>query len=69
METVTRTVRFKKQDLERIEKFLAENPIFDFSNLVRISIDTFIRQPKVSLKPFSEGQEHRVHSEKEAKNV
>ena len=59
METVTRTVRFKRSDLERIERFLEENPIFDFSSLVRLSVESFMKQPKVLLKPVSEKATNR----------
>jgi len=49
LESVTRTVRFKKQELKTIEQFLVENPIFDFSTLVRTALSSFIENPQINL--------------------
>jgi hypothetical protein len=54
LETVTRTVRFKKTELERIERFLEYNPLFDFSTLVRHSVEHFMLNPSVAVKPLTE---------------
>lgn len=59
VETVTRTVRFKKDEIERIDRFLADNSLFDFSSLVRHAVEGFIRQPKVSLKPLTDSPDKR----------
>jgi hypothetical protein len=50
METVSRTVRFKKEEADLIDRFLAENPIFDFSTLSRVALLRFIKDPKLELR-------------------
>jgi hypothetical protein len=61
METTTRTVRFKKSELERIERFLKVNPLFDFSSLVRHAVEQFMLNPSVSIKalPKEKNSENR----------
>ncbi len=50
METVSRTVRFKKEELKLIEQFLEQNPFFDFSTLTRVAITEFIKRPSLQIK-------------------
>lgn len=49
----SRTVRFKKKELKEIEEFLRLNPMFDFSSLARMAIQSFVRDPKVRIKAVS----------------
>jgi hypothetical protein len=51
MESASRTVRFKGEELKLIEEFLESNPFFDFSTLTRTSIIHFIRNPELIVKP------------------
>ena len=46
----TRTVRFGKAELKRIEKFLGQNPFLDFSTLTRLAINLFIENPTIEIK-------------------
>lgn len=48
--STSRTIRFKKDDLRDIEEFLVQNPVFDFSTLVRISIRKFIEKPELVVR-------------------
>ena len=48
--TQTRTIRFKATDLRDIERFLEQNPIFDFSSLARLAIRRFIENPSVEVR-------------------
>lgn len=50
MKTV-RTIRFSKEELDRVEEFLDQNPVFDFSRLVRLSVDRFLENPSLKLRP------------------
>lgn len=52
MSKSVRTVRFDKKDLSRIEEFLTQNPFLDFSTLARLSINNFIENPSVQIKPI-----------------
>lgn len=49
MKTV-RTIRFSKEELERIDEFLKQNPVFDFSRLVRHAIDQFLENPIMKIR-------------------
>lgn len=51
--SVSRTVRFKSEELLEIEEFLSLNPMFDFSSLTRVAISRFIRDPQLTLKPLA----------------
>jgi site-specific recombinase XerD len=46
----TRTIRFAEKDLNDIEKFLSQNPIFDFSSLARLAIRKFIESPDIKVR-------------------
>ena len=46
----TRTIRFSDKDLKDIQKFLDQNPMFDFSSLARISIRKFIENPDIKIR-------------------
>jgi hypothetical protein len=48
-EKTIKTVRFNKQDIKDIETFLKKNPLIDFSTLVRISVQNFIKNPNFKL--------------------
>ena len=52
-----RTVRFDKKDLQKIEEFLKQNSFLDFSSLARISINNFIENPTVQIKPLNNSQQ------------
>jgi hypothetical protein len=49
MENLSRTIRFKKDELDLIEKFLAKNPFFDFSSLTRIAVVEFVKNPPIQI--------------------
>lgn len=51
IDTVSRTIRFKSEEIELITEFLEKNPIFDFSSLTRIAIRKFIENPKMEITP------------------
>ena len=46
----TKTVRFKKEEAELVERFLKHNPFFDYSSLCRTAVIQFIQNPKLPLK-------------------
>ena len=48
-----RTVRFDKHDLLKIDEFLKQNTFLDFSSLARLSINHFIENPTVQIKPLN----------------
>ena len=50
MDNVSRTVRFKREEVDLIERFLEVNPFFDFSSLTRVALTQFIQDPKLPLK-------------------
>jgi hypothetical protein len=52
LDTVSRTVRFKKNEADLIDRFLRENPFFDFSSLSRVAVLRFIKDPKLDLRPI-----------------
>jgi hypothetical protein len=54
METTSRTVRFKLEEMKLIEEFLRENPFFDFSSLTRTAIMQFVKNPKLVVRPVTE---------------
>lgn len=56
MQDATRTVRFKRSELEKIDEFLEKNSFFDFSSLTRMAIQKFISEPQLTLIPVSPGQ-------------
>lgn len=51
MARTVRTVRFNEEEIERIERFLAQNPVFDFSRLVRMAVDQFLERPDIKIRP------------------
>jgi hypothetical protein len=51
MENLSRTVRFKEEELRLIEEFLSKNSFFDFSSLTRIAVSEFIKNPSLKLQP------------------
>lgn len=52
MGKTVRTVRFSEKELERIERFIEQNPLFDFSRLVRLSVERFISHPSITITPM-----------------
>ena len=46
----TRTIRFTDADLRDIDKFLSQNPLFDFSSLARVAIRRFIENPSIEIR-------------------
>lgn len=54
LETITRTVRFKPEELKLIEEFLEKNPFFDFSSLTRTALTGFIHNPQLVVRPVAE---------------
>lgn len=48
-----RTVRFKAEEIDLIDEFLARNRFFDFSTLARIAILEFIKNPSVKIQPVA----------------
>ena len=66
MPSITRTVRFQRTEIRRIEDFLAANPFFDFSQLARLSIKTFIENPQLVIKKVpSIGRSHGIRESKQ----
>ena len=51
-DSVSRTVRFKKDEADLIDRFLESNAFLDFSTLSRIAIMQFIRDPRLQLRPI-----------------
>jgi hypothetical protein len=45
---IVKTVRFKEEEMERIESFLKENPALDFSTLIRLAVAKFITAPTLN---------------------
>lgn len=58
---VVKTIRFKKQDLKDIEDFLEKNPLIDFSTLIRMSVQNFIKNPNFKLNAISENKKGREY--------
>jgi len=54
LENQSRTVRFTKEEVRDIERFLRKNPFFDFSALTRLAVAEFIRNPKFQVKSIDE---------------
>lgn len=50
MASVTRTVRFQKEEALLIDRFLQKNPVLDFSTLARLAITRFIQKPDLQLE-------------------
>ncbi len=48
--SVSRALRLSAKDVKDIDRFLAENPIFDFSTLARVAIRQFIESPNIKIK-------------------
>lgn len=49
----TRTVRFDKTTIDKIDLFLKLNPFLDFSTLARLSINNFIENPNLKIQPIN----------------
>ncbi len=45
-----KAVRLSEKESELIQKFLSQNPIFDFSSLARTAILKFITNPEIKLQ-------------------
>ena len=45
---VVKTVRFKEEEIETINSFLKENPSIDFSTLIRMAVEKFIKTPSLN---------------------
>ena len=67
MASVTRTVRFKKEEGDLIDEFLRRNPFLDFSTLARLSIARFIDNPELKIRRVESksGRHDRRHSRNE----
>lgn len=61
MAKTVRTIRFSKEELERIDQFIQQNPVFDFSRLVRYAIDQFLENPAMTIQPVKRS-DRTVHS-------
>ena len=48
----TRAIRLSDKDEKLIQEFLEANPFFDFSSLARTAIVSFIKEPKLHIKPI-----------------
>ena len=55
-----RTVRFEEKDIVKIEEFLELNSFLDFSSLARLSINYFIENPTVQIKPIHYKKINRI---------
>ena len=58
----TRAVRFSTEENERINLFLKENPVMDFSTLARLAINQFIESPEIKLTSINEIQKPKIKS-------
>lgn len=45
---VVKTVRFKEEEIVKIEAFLIENPALDFSTMIRLAVGKFISAPTLN---------------------
>lgn len=45
---IVKTVRFKEEEIDRIEAFLIENPALDFSTMIRLAVGKFIATPTLN---------------------
>ena len=59
MAKIVRTVRFEKEELDKIEKFLKRNPFLDFSTLTRMALNDFIENPRVQIRPLASQKRRR----------
>jgi len=58
----TRAVRFSTEENERINLFLKENPVMDFSTLARLAINQFIESPEIKLTSINEIQKTKINT-------
>jgi hypothetical protein len=65
MSSVTRTVRFQKEESDLIDDFLKRNPILDFSTLARLSITRFVKNPELQLQAVSPKPQKKTESRQE----
>ena len=49
MSRVTRTVRFTREEATLIDRFLRQNPVFDFSTLARVALLKFVKNPNLEI--------------------
>lgn len=61
-DTVSRTIRFKPADLELIDAFLDQNPIFDFSSLTRTAVLGFIKNPQIEIRAVQSVRQGRTRN-------
>jgi len=47
----TKAIRISDREEELIQRFLKQNPFFDFSTLARTAILSFIENPEIKLIP------------------
>jgi hypothetical protein len=59
MAKTVRTVRFTEDELKRIDLFLKQNPVFDFSRLVRHALDQFLENPGMTIRPVKKASQSR----------
>ena len=45
---IVKTVRFKEIEIEKINEFLIENPSLDFSTMIRLAVENFIKNPSLN---------------------
>jgi hypothetical protein len=50
LENLSRTIRFKEDEIRLIEEFLDKNPFFDFSSLTRLAVSEFVKNPTLQIK-------------------
>ncbi len=65
----TRTIRFNETDLRDIDRFLKQNPIFDFSTLARVAIRQFIENPSVAVRGLGATENISKKAAKRSKEV
>jgi hypothetical protein len=61
VDSVSRTIRFKSDDIAFIAEFLEKNPLFDFSSLTRTALMQFIKNPSVQITAVNPSKT-RTHS-------
>jgi hypothetical protein len=60
---IVKTVRFKEDEIEKINFFLAENPSIDFSTLIRLAVGRFIKSPSLNSVNKNKIKMHEKESE------
>lgn len=61
--TKTRAIRLSQPEDKLIEEFLKNNTFFDFSSLARAAIISFIKNPRLEIRPVKPAKSSRKENE------